>query len=331
MTLRCVWQEKRHVSISSDRPAPPHPPRSAGVWINHFLCVYFHLMQTYRFSSLTFLTSLTFPTQSLISCDDVYKWSRTTSSKPGDDYAWENTVYPEDTQPLLPSEASHTAALNAKNPFLKSTTVNSLAFVNAQADVSIKLETVGGAKSDPGLYAIHVSGLTSRKDATRFSVTCHNFGGFRQPRDACSKYNWGRSPVGCKNKFDALPKCKVVPNLVGAKIITNRWMGGAKYIYSRTFKAGFRDKAKIGNFDAGEAFFLAREKFQKHGSIFDEWDKSQLLNYGRYYVTHLPYTDALKRGTIFCDTKLYWDEVWLDGVRETLKKVSSANAPVSPK
>ena len=211
-------------------------------------------MQTYRFNSLTFLTSLTCPTQSLISCDDVYKWSRTTSSKPGDDYAWENTVYPEDTQPLLPSEASHTAALNAKNPFLKSTTVNSLAFVNAQADVSIKLETVGGAESDPGLYAIHVSGLTSRKDATRFSVTCHNFGGFRQPRDVCSEAQWGTTFANCEAQFSERPMCKSVAGLPGFKRYTVPYHddGGAKR---------YKYEPGAANVDAMTAFLMARVKW----------------------------------------------------------------------
>ena len=307
---------------------------------------------------LSFFPSLLHRSQTLVSCDDVYKWARTS------DEPWENALDLQggETQALLPAEASHSATLNGKNPFLPSTTVNTLAFVNSQevsaTDLSGEDGSGGGGRrlsteytypktsgkyycpipsrsgtytslssardacsanpscacvydhgcngqpyklcltsfwykstswscvytkekkkeatevqASKNLHAIYVKGLTSRDDATHFSTTCHNFGGFRQPRDVCNynetfptkafpalsyapHYTWTSNSEECLTRFQAVPKCKSVANMRKSvktdEIIDNR--------HTMTYDR-YRYDPGAATLDATTAFLLARAKF----------------------------------------------------------------------
>ena len=287
----------------------------------------------------------------------MYKWARTS------DEPWENELGLEngETQALLPAEASHSATLNGKNPFLPSTTVNTLAFVNSQEDSATDL--TGGAgrrlsakytytvkhasgycssgfsfkgsvtlsacktfcnddskckyiflmdskkcfssasskcscyivksstcsrnfhtrfrsfekkeapnsesevqtdvQASKNLHAIYVQGLTSRDDATHFSTTCHNFGGFRRPGDVCTKRQWGGTSstafTACKSRFEALPKCKSVAGSMPGSIPAKNLYAGRSATSLGVSLYEYRPDAE--NLDAMTAFIVARNKF----------------------------------------------------------------------
>ena len=122
-------------------------------------------------------------------------------------------------------------------------------------------------QASKNLHAIYVKGLTSRDDATHFSTTCHNFGGFRQPRDVCNynetfptkafpalsyapHYTWTSNSEECLTRFQAVPKCKSVAN-----------MPKTQTRYSGYPANAYRYDPGAANLDAMTAFILARIKF----------------------------------------------------------------------
>ena len=113
---------------------------------------------------------------------------------------------------------------------------------------------VPGVKASNSLHAIYIKGLTSRDDATHFSTTCHNFGGFRQPRDVCSEAQWGTTFANCEAQFSERPMCKSVAGLPGFKRYTVPYHddGGAKR---------YKYEPGAANVDAMTAFLMARVKW----------------------------------------------------------------------
>jgi hypothetical protein len=275
------------------------------------------------------------PSQTLVSCDDVYKWARTS------DEPWENALGLQggDTEALLPAEASHSATLNGKNPFLQSTTVNTLAFVNSQEDSSTdRTGTTTDVQASKNLHTIYVKGLTSRDDTTHFSTTCHNFGGFRQPRDVCSQRSWKSNPAECQTKLEEKPKCKSVANMPKSVPVKEVPEWYRKYRYDP-------DAATL---DAMTAFLLARVKFypEKAKELFQSANVKYAFDNAVNYNSYANYTkgvnnpyevdfdpsdqgdmiffneayDVVKReldnpGKPFCLTTLHWKNGWVDEVR----------------
>jgi len=115
-------------------------------------------------------------------------------------------------------------------------------------------KNVPDVKASNSLHAIYIKGLTSRDDATHFSTTCHNFGGFRQPRDVCSEAQWGTTFANCEAQFSERPMCKSVAGLPGFKRYTVPYHddGGAKR---------YKYEPGAANVDAMTAFLMARVKW----------------------------------------------------------------------
>jgi hypothetical protein len=355
-----------------------------------------------------------------VSCEDVYKWARTS------DVAWENELGLQggETEALLPAVASHSATLNSRNPFLPSTTVNTLAFVNSQEDSAtdlgagyekgpkggndcseaLKVRTkdecekaikslgirrtglwTGSYGGIPGfcsidtenlqlfnslssgkprgdlypicktkrvqasknLHAVYVKGLTSRDDATHFSTTCHNFGGFRRPGDACTQLEWGDASTtafaACKSKFEKMPKCKSVAGSLPGSIPGS----GGNYEY----------RPDAENVDAMTAFIVARNKFYpelakemfqgsnahetfvKNKEILLYWSEYRKgvndpfatgpANPGSRVFVHEKYdvakSELEKPDKPFCITTLHWNGNWLDNVGSNSSSLSSSS------